>query len=50
MAAGVPIVTADRYGTKELAEGAAVLVNPEDVENIAAGIRRVWTTPRCERS
>jgi glycosyltransferase involved in cell wall biosynthesis len=41
MAAGCPIVTADRYGTKELAEGAAVLVNPEDVESIAGGMRRV---------
>lgn len=41
MAAGCPVVTADRYGTKELAEGAAVLVDPEDVESIAAGIRRV---------
>ncbi len=41
MAAECPVVTADRYGTKELAEGAAVLVNPEDVESIAAGIRRV---------
>ncbi|MFL5402593.1 MAG: glycosyltransferase family 4 protein [Gemmatimonadales bacterium] len=41
MAAGCPVVTADRYGTKELAEGAAVLVDPESVENIADGIRRV---------
>jgi len=41
MAAGCPVVTADRYGTKELAEGAAVLVDPESVESIAAGIRRV---------
>jgi len=41
MAAGCPVVTADRYGTKELAEGAAMLVDPEDVESIAAGIRRV---------
>jgi glycosyltransferase involved in cell wall biosynthesis len=41
MAAGTPVVTSDRYGTKELAEGAAVLVNPESVESIAAGIRRV---------
>ena len=38
---GVSVVTADRYGTKELAEGAALLVDPEDVESIAAGIRRV---------
>jgi glycosyltransferase involved in cell wall biosynthesis len=41
MAAGCPVVTADRYGTKELAEGAAVLVDPESVESIAAGINRV---------
>jgi glycosyltransferase involved in cell wall biosynthesis len=41
MAAGCPVVTADRYGTKELAEGAAVLVDPESVESIADGIRSV---------
>lgn len=41
MAAGCPVVTADRYGTKELAEGAAVLVDPESVDGIAEGIRRV---------
>jgi glycosyltransferase involved in cell wall biosynthesis len=41
MAAGCPVVTADRYGTRELAEGAAVLVDPEDVEAIASGIRQM---------
>jgi glycosyltransferase involved in cell wall biosynthesis len=41
MAAGCPVVTADRYGTKELAEGAALLVDPESVDSIAAGIRQV---------
>lgn len=41
MAAGCPVVTSDRYGTKELAEGAAVLVDPESVESIATGIGRV---------
>lgn len=41
MAAGCPVVTANRYGTKELAEGAAILVDPESVESIAEGIRRV---------
>jgi glycosyltransferase involved in cell wall biosynthesis len=41
MAAGCPVVTADRYGTRELAEDAAVLVDPESVDAIAAGIRRV---------
>jgi glycosyltransferase involved in cell wall biosynthesis len=40
MAAGCPVVTADRYGTKELAEGAAVLVNPDSVESITQGMRR----------
>jgi alpha-1,3-rhamnosyl/mannosyltransferase len=41
MAAGCPVVTADRFGTKELAEGAAVLVDPDSVESIALGIRQV---------
>ena len=41
MAAGCPVVTADRYGTKELAEGAAMLVDPESVDSIAMGMRRV---------
>jgi glycosyltransferase involved in cell wall biosynthesis len=41
MAAGCPVVTADRYGTKELAENAAVLVDPESVDSIADGMRRV---------
>jgi glycosyltransferase involved in cell wall biosynthesis len=50
MAAGCPVVTTDRYGTKELAEGAAILVDPESVESIAQGIRRVLddTTLRAE--
>ena len=41
MASGCPVVTADCYGTKELAEGAAVLVDPESVDSIAAGMVRV---------
>lgn len=43
MACGCPVVTADRYGTKELGQGAAVLVNPDSVDDIAVGIRRVLT-------
>ncbi|MET0987342.1 MAG: glycosyltransferase family 1 protein [Steroidobacteraceae bacterium] len=43
MACGCPVVTADRYGTKELGGGAAVLVNPDSVDAIAAGIHRVLT-------
>jgi glycosyltransferase involved in cell wall biosynthesis len=41
MATGCPVVTSDCYGTKELAAGAAVLVNPESVEDIAEGIGKV---------
>jgi glycosyltransferase involved in cell wall biosynthesis len=41
MACCCPTLTANRYGTRELAEGAAVLVNPESVEEIAAGIVRL---------
>ncbi len=41
MASGCPIVTANRYGTAELADQAAVLVDPEDIESIADGILRI---------
>jgi glycosyltransferase involved in cell wall biosynthesis len=41
MAAGCPVLTANRYGTRELAEGAAIMVDPESVESIAAGIRQL---------
>jgi glycosyltransferase involved in cell wall biosynthesis len=41
MACGCPTLTANRYGTRELAEGAAVLVDPESVDEIAAGIVRL---------
>jgi glycosyltransferase involved in cell wall biosynthesis len=41
MAVGCPVVTSNRYGTKELGQGAAVLVDPESVESMAEGIRRV---------
>jgi glycosyltransferase involved in cell wall biosynthesis len=41
MASGCPIVTADRYGTKEMAGDAGVLVDPESVDSIAAGMVQV---------
>jgi glycosyltransferase involved in cell wall biosynthesis len=50
MAAGCPVVTADRYGTKELAEGAAVLVNPESVDSIVDGIEQVVNDLALRRS
>jgi glycosyltransferase involved in cell wall biosynthesis len=41
MASNCPVVTANRYGTAELVGQAAVLVDPEGVESIADGMRRV---------
>jgi glycosyltransferase involved in cell wall biosynthesis len=38
MACGCVVVTSGRYGAKEIAADAAVLVDPESVEAIAAGI------------
>jgi glycosyltransferase involved in cell wall biosynthesis len=49
MAASCPVLTANRYGTKELAEGAAILVDPESVEGIAAGIRQLLNDPGRRR-
>jgi len=46
MAAGCPVVTTNRYGTKELAQGAAILVDPESIESIASGIRVVLDDQR----
>lgn len=41
MACGCPVVTSDRYGTKEIADNAAEFVNPEDIDSIAKGMRKV---------
>ena len=41
MAMGCPTLTADRYGPLEIAQDAAVLVNPESVDDIAHGIGRL---------
>ncbi len=46
MAAGCPVVTSDCYGTREIARGAAILVNPESVEDIASGMARVLDEPQ----
>lgn len=42
MASGCPVVTSDRSSLPEVAGDAAVLVDPESVEAIAEGIRRIW--------
>lgn len=41
MSMGCPVVTSNRCGTKELADQAAILVDPEDVDSIAEGLRKV---------
>ena len=41
MACGCPVVTSNRHGNKEVARDAAILVDPEDVESIADGMRQI---------
>lgn len=43
MAAGCPVLTSNRWGTKELAEGAAYLVDPDSVDSIARGLEHLLT-------
>ncbi len=40
MACGVPVVTSDRGAMREVTGGAAVLVDPENVDSIAEGMER----------
>jgi glycosyltransferase involved in cell wall biosynthesis len=49
MASGCPIVTANRHGTAELAGQAAILIDPEEVDSIADGIRRIVTDYELRR-
>jgi glycosyltransferase involved in cell wall biosynthesis len=49
MASGCPVVTSNRYGTKEIAGQAAQLVEPEDVDDIADGMRQVVTDQELRR-
>ena len=45
MALGAPVVTSNRTATVEAAGGAAVLVDPDDVADIARGMSRVLESP-----
>jgi glycosyltransferase involved in cell wall biosynthesis len=47
MSSGRSIVTANRYGTAELAGQAAGLVDPEELESIADGMRRAVMDRTC---
>jgi glycosyltransferase involved in cell wall biosynthesis len=49
MASGCPIVTSNRYGTLEMAGDAAVLVDPEDVDNISQGIQSIVANRELRR-
>jgi glycosyltransferase involved in cell wall biosynthesis len=42
-AAGCPVLTSDLRGVRDQAGDAAVLADPESVEAIADGMRRLWT-------
>ncbi len=45
MACGCPVVTSDRSAMPEVTGGAALLVDPLDIDAIAAALRRVATEP-----
>lgn len=45
MTCGVPIVTSKVNGLQEIAGDAAVLVDPRDPDDIAAGVRRILADP-----
>jgi glycosyltransferase involved in cell wall biosynthesis len=45
MACGLPVVTSDTTALAEVAEGAAVLVNPRSTEAIADGIEKILSSP-----
>lgn len=45
MACGCPVVTSDRSAMPEVTGGAALLVDPTDVEGLATALRRVTSDP-----
>lgn len=45
MASGVPVLTSDRSSLPEVADGAAWLVDPDDVDSISRGLRAVMEDP-----
>jgi len=49
MACGVPVVTSDRDAMLEITNGAAVLVDPEDVDSIAKGMERALCNEALRR-
>jgi glycosyltransferase involved in cell wall biosynthesis len=49
MASGCPVVTSNCSSMPEVAGGAAVLVDPTNVESIAEGLGRVWQDEQLRR-
>ncbi len=49
MACRCPVLTANRFGTLEIAGDAALLVDPESVDAIAAGMSRLASEPELRR-
>ena len=43
MACGVPVITSDRHSMPEVAGDAAILVDPDDPDQLAEGIREILT-------
>jgi glycosyltransferase involved in cell wall biosynthesis len=41
MSVGCPVVTSNRYGTLEIAKDAGILVDPENIDSIANGLKKV---------
>lgn len=50
MACGVPVLTSSNSSMPEVAGGAAVLINPLDVESIAEGLRQLINDPALRAS
>ncbi len=50
MASGAPVITSNRSSMKEVAGDAAILIDPEDVEELALALKRVLSDDilRCE--
>jgi len=49
MAAGIPVLTSHVGATREIAEGAAVLVDPLSVDSIQAGLAKLLSEPNLRR-
>lgn len=50
MAYGIPVLTSNVGATREIAEGAAILVDPNSVDSIRAGLARLLTDPGLRES